>query len=85
MAEPDQDIKPYHDNVWVLKRIGLALLVFYVVAAVGAVTLALGVSHEVVAVCLAVAAVMCVALTNWWSFRSACLSSSSARSQTRGR
>jgi hypothetical protein len=66
VAEPDKDVKPYQDNVWVLKRVGLAMLAFYVALAVGALSLALGVSHNVVAVYLGVAFVLCFALTNWW-------------------
>jgi hypothetical protein len=66
VAEPDQEIKPYHDTVWVLKRTGLALLAFYVALAVGAVSLALGVSNRVVAVGLGAAAVLFFAVINWW-------------------
>src|SRR5689334_951100 len=42
------------------------MLAFYVALAVGAVSLALGVSHKVAAVCLGVAFVLFFALTNWW-------------------
>src|SRR6185437_16007656 len=45
------------------------MLAFYVVLAVGGVSLALGVSNKVVAVCFGVAAVLCFASINWWSLQ----------------
>src|SRR5689334_25340758 len=42
------------------------MLAFYVVLGVGAVSLAFGVSHTVVAVCVGVAFVLFFAVLNWW-------------------
>jgi hypothetical protein len=30
VADPDKDVKPYPDNVWLLKRIGRTMLAFFV-------------------------------------------------------
>jgi hypothetical protein len=66
VIDPGKDVKPYHDNVWVLKRVGLALLAFYVALPVAPVLETVGAPHAVVVVYVLGAILLFFAATGWW-------------------
>lgn len=66
MVDPDKDIKPYHDNVWVLKRVGLTLLAFYVALPFAPVLEAVGTPHAVAAGYILMAILLFFAALAWW-------------------
>ncbi len=67
MADPDKDIKPYADNVWLLKRVGLTMLAFYASLPFAPVLEALGVPHKVAAAyVIAMILLVCAVTTRWF-------------------